>query len=90
MEPGQVSLLRMQRIWNWVGRSKKDYLAIDPCFANQIDKAKIEEIPASLSQGLVLGDQRFKDQIQTITGQRTQLCKSGRKKTVSRCQEFLL
>jgi len=53
-------------------------------FENQINKTKIEEIRTSLNQGLVLGDQRFKDEIQAITGQRTQPCKPSPKKNVSR------
>ena len=51
-------------------------------FENQINRTKIEDIRTSLNQGLVLGDQRFKDQIQAITGQRTQLRKPGRKNNV--------
>lgn len=56
-----------------------------------ISAALVKDIRSSLNKGLVLGDERFKVQIEALTGQKVRLRKRGPKsKNVEEVNEFLL
>ena len=73
-------LLTPHQLYQSLGRTKEERCDVyRAMFQYQVDDKLLEDIRLTANKGLVLGNDRFKEQIELLTGQRQTQAKRGRK-----------